>query len=66
MENWIKMKKWSTEIAGYKVWSKIKLVQNSNKIDAISYAKQSNYFIEWKQGLKCHLIEVRDQRYLVF
>ena len=36
VENWINMKKMSTETAGYKFWSKIELVQNSNNIDVIS------------------------------
>ena len=36
VENWINMKKMSTETAGYKFWSKIELVQNSNNIYVIS------------------------------
>ena len=63
VENWINMKKMSTETAGYKFWSKIELVQNSNKIDVISWIKQNHYFFEWNYGIET---EDKDQRYLVF
>ena len=59
-------KKWSTETAGYKFWSKIKILQNIDKIDAISLVKQANYFLERKYGIETPFNWKKYRRFLVF
>ena len=59
------MKKMSTETAGNEFWSKIELIQNSNKIDAISWINETNYFIEWKYGIETSFNWKKNNKYLL-